>query len=155
MNNNAERKTAQTGETYFMPMHTAYCRIDAHDKESKRTLIKWLDKHDEYNKPHKVFYVDRYDKDICSSSNTLYITDIGEVTEGDYLYTDPLAGCGIEVSSWKLFPRRLVDEIDPDCIWRYAGEKWRDVAKRVSEKIDADTKIEEEYLEKKRKGWTI
>ena len=146
MNDNAERKTAQAGETYFMPMHTEYCRIDTHDKESKKTLIKWLDEHDKYNKPHKVFRV---------RGNFLYITGIGEVTEGDYLYTDPIARCGIKTGSWKLFPRQIVDEIDSDCVWRYAGEEWRAVVKKVSDKIEADTKIEEEYLEKKRKGWTV
>lgn len=135
----------QIGETWFMPKHTNYCQIDAHDRKSKQALIKWLDTFDEYNAPHKVTYIDRHNK-VMSSSNYLYISNIGKVREADFLYTG--AWGSIKVSSYKDFPLQVSDKLDPWFGPHYGSEKYHEGLKRVSERIASDTKEHEEWEKK-------
>lgn len=136
MNTIEERIPNQTGETYLMPRAVSYCRIDVSTPKARKTLQKWLDDCEPYDK----HIITRLGK-----TSRLYITHIGEVREGDWFYYPAYRnGCGIGVSSWKEFPRQTLDIIDTSMKGRFYRDHIFEAAKRIVERIKNDRREEKE-----------
>ncbi len=140
MNTTEERIPNQTGETYLMPRKVSYCRIDISTPKARKTLQKWLDSCEPYN-DHIIARIGKHGR--------LYITHIGEVRDGDWLYYPAYRnGCGIGVSSWKEFPRETLDIIDNDMKGYFYRNSIFEAAKRIVERIKKDRQEHREYCKR-------
>lgn len=143
----------QSGESWLMPIKVQWCVINISDSKSKKELLKWLDKYDPCNAPHRAVYTNRRVKKF-SSSNEIYINHIGIVREADYLvaYWNPCyCMYFIEQSSYKSLPLFTADKIDSYLYGYFYDEKYQEALKVIKERVVADTKAHKEFEKSQRK----
>lgn len=127
----------QCGKTWYMPVEVDYCIVDTSTKKSIRNIKKWMDEFDP-SKNHEVIDI--------KNSDSVYITNFGEVPKGYYLCFEnkPKMITKVSVCPSYLFPSFIVDEFDPEHSYLYEEQKYLEVLQKMTARVKADIKKKKE-----------